>query len=340
MKIEGLHKFETRVIRDSVSHYADILTNTHVNGNYHTKLIKKNNSENRIIHCINRETYIYKLQQQLKNNFFDFIPLSTYAYGYIKGKSYYDYLKPHVKCKYYMKLDIKDFFHSIKIEKLREVLRYYINDTLVTEHEIILDFILRVVTLNGYLPQGAVTSPVISNIYFRQLDIRISRYCKKIGINYTRYVDDILLSSNNSFINKKIFINGIKKILKSRGFELNLNKTRKSKLEISLNGFVVGENLRLSRKKTALISELIYYYQHSSNHTLEELVLQFNDKYNIELNITKLHNFLAGYRSFLLGLLPFDSVGSLSENMTKSDKKNLHKINEIEKILDLTAEVI
>ncbi|MCP3743910.1 MULTISPECIES: reverse transcriptase family protein [Paenibacillus] len=337
MRIESLSKFEKKVLRDSVSHYVDLLTEEQLLTAYYTKIIKKKDKSDRVIHCIDNEHLIYKIQKQLKNNFLDFIPLSNYAYGYVKGKSYYDYLKPHVKHGYYMKLDIKDFFHSIKEKELREVLKYYVDDVSINESLTILDFITKVVTVNEFLPQGAVTSPVLSNIYFRFLDIRISRYCRKFGINYTRYVDDLLFSSDNLFIHKRVFINGITKILKSQGFQLNPKKVRKTKSEICLNGFVVGENIRLSRKKTAIISSFIYYYQCSPNKTLEELLTEVEKNLEIKIKIPNLHNFLAGYRSFLLGLLPFDSVGVLPEVITRTDKKILYKINEIEKILDLTA---
>lgn len=204
-----------------------------------------------------------------------------------------------------------------------------------------MDFIIKTVTFDGSLPQGAVTSPVLSNIYFRFIDIRISRYCQKFGIEYSRYVDDLLFSSHNLFLHKKVFINGINKILKTQGLHLNPEKIRKAKDEISLNGFVVGDNIRLSRKKTAFLSALIYCYQKSQKKTLDDLLSEIREHFNIgekkKINIIWLHNYLAGYRSFLLGLLPFDSAGVMSDDITKTNKKILFKINEIEKILDLTV---
>lgn len=340
MRIESLSKFEKKVLRGSVSQYVDLLTEELQFTAYYEKIIKKKDNSDRIIQCIDSEHLLYGIQKQLKNNFFDFIPLSNHAYGYVKGKSYFDYLTPHVKHVYYLKLDIKDFFHSIKDKKLREVLEYYIDDVSVNDELTLLDFIIKVATINNSLPQGAVTSPVLSNIYFRYLDIRISRYCRKFGITYSRYVDDLLFSSDSLFLHKKVFINGITKILKSQGFQLNLKKFRKAKDEISLNGFVVGKEVRLSRKKTAIISAIIHCYQNSPNKTLEELLSEIEKNFQIKVNIPKLHNFLAGYRSFLLGLLPFDSVGVISEDLTRTNKKILYKINEIEKILDLTAPII
>ncbi|WNS43889.1 reverse transcriptase family protein [Paenibacillus sp. MMS20-IR301] len=342
MRIESLNNFEKKVLRGSVTEHIDSLMLESIPEAYYTKTIKKKDNSDRILQCIDNEHVLFKIQKQLKNNYFDFIPLSNYAYGYVKGKSYYDYLKPHINHNFYLRLDIKNFFESIKEKKLREVLKYTIDDDIKINEDIsLLDFIMKIVTLNGSLPQGAVTSPVLSNVFFRHLDIRISRYCKKFGIEYSRYVDDMLFSSNELYIHKKVFLNGIIKILKSCGFYLNNKKVLKTKKEISLNGFVVGTDIRLSRKKTALLSSLIYCYQHSQKKNIDNLLCEIRNHFNLDsnkkINLLWLHNYLAGYRSFLLGLLPFDSVGVMPEDTTKVHQKLLFKINEIEKILDIIA---
>ncbi|MEH7610901.1 hypothetical protein, partial [Gottfriedia acidiceleris] len=68
---------------------------------------------------------------------------------------------------------------------------------------------------------------------------------------------------------------------------------------------------------------------------IKEIKHHFKLTESAEIDLFWLHNYLAGYRSFLLGLLPFDSVGVLPEHLSKNNKKLLYKINEIEKILDL-----
>ncbi|MGG4213857.1 reverse transcriptase family protein [Paenibacillus sp. FSL L8-0638] len=341
MRIESLDKFEKKVLRGSVADYIGSLTVDSVSGAYYTKTIKKKDDSERVLQCIDNKHVVFKIQKHLKNNFFDFIPLSNHAYGYVKGKSYYDYLKPHLNNSFYLRLDIKSFFESIKENKLREVLEYYIDDIKISDDLTLIDFILKVVTLSGSLPQGAVTSPVLSNILFRFLDIRISRYCRKFGVEYSRYVDDMLFSSNNLFVHKIIFTNGITKILNSYGLRLNNKKNIKTKKEISLNGFVVGTDIRLSRKKTAFLSSIIYCYQHSKEKNTHNFLYEIRKHFKMDpkekINMLWLHNYLAGYRSFLLGLLPFDSVGVMPEDTTKVHKKILFKINEIEKILDITA---
>ncbi|MCM3037517.1 reverse transcriptase family protein [Bacillus pumilus] len=339
MHIDNLNKFETKILRGSTTNFLDILEEEEISKAYYTRIISKKNGKKRILNCINNGHILYKLQGNLKRNFFDYIPLSSHAYGYVKGKSYYDYLEQHVGNEIFLKLDIRDFFDSIKENKLREVLGYYVDDIKVKEKLTLIDFIIKVVTVDGKLPQGAVTSPVLSNILFRHLDIRISRYCKKFGITYTRYVDDILFSSSSFYLHKKVFVNGIKKILRSYNLYLNTKKIIKTKNEISLNGFVIGEEIRLSRKKTAHISAIIYCYHRTNIKNTDNFIKEIKEHFNLnastELDLLVLHNYLAGYRSFLLGLLPFDSAGVLPEHLTKRNRKLLYKINEIEKILDL-----
>ena len=97
-------------------------------------------------------------------------------------------------------------------------------------------YICYITTLNNHAIQGAITSPAISNIIFRSLDIRIEKYCEKIGVHYTRYADDMLFSSESSYIHSYKFTNAIQAIISDKGFYLNRKKTLKCENEISLNG--------------------------------------------------------------------------------------------------------
>lgn len=282
-------------------------------------------------------TELFKYQKRLKENFFDKIPISEFCYGYKKGVSYKDYLNIHTGAKRFLRLDITDFFGSITEDILKEVLNPYVKKIDIDGNSL-LNLIINAVTLNGKLPQGAVTSPVLSNIVFRQLDIRLYRYCMKYEITYTRYVDDLLFSSNKSIIHQSFFETQIGKILQSCGFRLNKEKTIKSNLLISLNGFVIGPELRLSRKKRYIISAIVYCYNRYKPQTYSQLLNQLQT--NIGLNQIKkveyLHNYLSGYRSFLIGFLPKDSIRLLPEieNLSDFDKNNLRLIKDIEEILE------
>lgn len=231
--------------------------------------------------------------------------IPNYVYGFVSGQSYIDYLKPHVKRKYFLRLDIKNFFENITNDTLESVFSYYfrLNDN--TNNEELLLFI-DLVTLDGKLPQGAITSPTISNIVFRELDIRINKYCKKFNINYSRYADDLLFSSDNNFLHNDFFIKKIKYILSTRGFKINKHKIRYDQDSISLNGFVIEDNIRLSRSKLKGLSNILFIIdKHKSNFDMTKVLSDINtSELNREIkNEYSLLNYLAGYRAFLLQFL-------------------------------------
>lgn len=147
-----------------------------------------------------------------------------------------------------MRLDIKNFFENINNQLIEKVFDYYFRiDDDTTNNEALIDF-REMVTLEGKVPQGAITSPTLSNIVFRQLDLRIYKYCKKFNITYTRYADDLLFSSDSNYLHKDFFIKKLKYIISSMDFKLNERKIRYDKDYISLNGFVIEDSIRVSRK--------------------------------------------------------------------------------------------
>lgn len=149
----------------------------------------------------------------------DKLSISPYATAYIRGKSIYDNVQPHINNRYFICIDLKDFFPSIsygRVVKMFSRLGYSVRAA-----EILANFC----TYKGKLPQGAVTSPSISNIISSQLDRRIAGYTAKRNITYTRYADDITLSSNNrNSLNQALL--RIRKIIQSEHFLINEEKLR------------------------------------------------------------------------------------------------------------------
>ncbi len=141
--------------------------------------------------------------------------------------------------------------------------------------------------LDNKLPQGAITSPAISNISFVRTDQRILKYCQSFtsvyvsskkyteNIVYTRYADDLLFSSDIlDFSKERFFLGMIRKILKESGFVTNEKKTHFGYREISLSGYVLSQNIHLSRKKLYSINKVIHYFGKTDNYT--------NKKYRIK----------------------------------------------------------
>ncbi|AIF42417.1 reverse transcriptase family protein [Virgibacillus sp. SK37] len=294
--------FYNKILATSKSLVEEILKDK---SKYYTKrkIPKKNGF--RTINCLEKNSALSKIQQSIRINFLNTISIPNYVYGFVSGQSYSDYLKPHVRRKYYLRLDIKNFFENITNDTLESVFSYYfrLNDNKNNEELLLL---IDLITLDGKLPQGAITSPTISNIVFRQLDIRINKYCKKFNINYSRYADDLLFSTDNKFLHNDFFIKKIKYILSTRGFELNKHKIRYDQDSISLNGFVIEDNIRISRSKLkGLSSTLFIIDKHRSNFDITKLLSDINNSgLNREIkNKYSLLNYLAGYRAFLLQFL-------------------------------------
>lgn len=287
----------------------------------------------RAIKCIQREHELYQFQRNLLNNFLSKIPLPDNVCGFVKNRSYRHFLMPHIweadKNRYYLRLDIKDFFDSIDEVKIRESLTEYITINNEKVNEKIINTIIGLATLDGCLPQGGVTSPALSNLVFRRLDVRIRDYCRKLDVTYTRYADDLLFSSKNERIFDGFFTKMMVNILKSKNFILNRKKLKRGISEISLNGFVVGRNIRISRSKKKDITNFLYVYRKGGIPTsINDLISRlqstkfyfrehdFKTKYNII-------NYLAGYRSMLIDWLPEE----VSDPFYKDVKKLLEEIN-------------
>lgn len=281
------------------------------------RFTKKNGVRN--IYEIKNTNHIYYLQKRLNKELFSNIFFPECVYGFRKYKSYFDFLAPHIsnnKDRYYLRLDIADFFDSINIDDISEALGYYINDDITSdEKEFIIQLIIDITTLNDKAIQGAVTSPAISNLVFRSLDIRIEKYCKKLGIKYTRYADDLLFSSNTSYIHNFKFTNAIQAIIKDKYFKLNHSKTLKYKNEISLNGYVVGTDIRLSRKKCSDINKIIFNLNKSSFPGFPSRQAKYISR-----------NKLAGYRSYLI------QTSRYIHNDKKKNQIN-NKIKSIERLI-------
>lgn len=315
----------------------------------------------RDICAINAESKLYKIQRNLYKNFLAKIPLSIAAVGFVQGNSYNDFLSAHINKNYYMRLDIKDFFGSISEDHIRDNLSQFVQDT-----EII-DSIIDICMFENKVPQGAVTSPAISNIIFRKIDQRIIKYCQSItkvciskknypeDITYTRYADDMLFSSNEfdfKLKNNNYFYKMIKNILIDNGFNLNYSKMYISSDYISLSGYVVNKDVHISRKRMKNINTILYYFDKRNKYDYNKFSIDMNKimdaKLINNLNELKLEtwngdeikfkskpqfvNYLCGYRSFLISFL--------KQNIEKTKGINIiiRKIKKIENLIDKLSE--
>lgn len=144
-------------------------------------------------------------------------PLHESSKGFVKATSIVDNARPHLNQKHLLKMDIKDFFPSIKINRVISVFR------ILGYTKKISYYLASICCLDGALPQGAATSPCLSNIIAKRLDYRLSGLAKKFNLIYTRYADDFTFSGNKISLGIIEYINSI---VSDEGFKINETKTR------------------------------------------------------------------------------------------------------------------
>ena len=162
------------------------------------------------------------IQNQILKTLQNYLPHNA-AHAFVPKRSVYTALKQHQKADntYFIQLDIKDFFGNISQEIFRKILKERMYLRLSDDY---IEQILEYCFFEGSLPQGACTSPHISNIYMLPFDDKITYQLHKLKATYTRYADDIVISVKNKNAALEI-ITQIKNNLPP-GLELNDEKTK------------------------------------------------------------------------------------------------------------------
>tara|TARA_R110001583_G_scaffold185897_1_gene346251 strand:+ start:15032 stop:16129 length:1098 start_codon:yes stop_codon:yes gene_type:complete len=311
----------------------------------------------RFVYAIKHDSIYKAYHEALNNKFLNLIPLNNAAKAFRKGGSYFEFLEPHRHNYNFLRLDLKNFFHSISDDLLKSVFSHYIEDATIevagTKQKLLGSFV-NLVSLKlpdnclnkrfsgkSIVPMGFKTSPVISNVIFRKLDIIIQQHCVDSGIEYTRYADDMLFSSevNDKYLSSHSFIDTMSKIFSIDGFKLNPKKTILKKHLLSINGHVIEGarkdltygDVRLSNSKLKLLEKLLYEIQNDSPH---EAILKkvfgievteirfpvpkteqaFLDKYCRDQLINK----ISGYRSYLISFIKFLESNDIPSSASKT----------------------
>lgn len=192
------------------------------------------------------------IQKWILNEILYKIKVHPNAKAYIKGISLKDNVKFHRNQDTVVKLDIKRFFNNIgekKVYKVFKDLGYTVEVSWL---------LTKLCTLSGSLPQGAVTSPYLSNIVMKRFDTIIQRYCRRMGIRYTRYADDLTFSGN---FHKGFLISRVERQLKILKLELNKKKVRilKRNQRQIVTGIVVNEKIQVAKSYRKDIRKEVYF---------------------------------------------------------------------------------
>lgn len=140
------------------------------------------------------------LQRWVMSNFLAQFPVDPAAMAYRLGRSIADNARPHVRSRFLLKLDFKDFFPSILDTDFKRFLAKNAPSVTDTDAELLARILFwrPKGTRKLCLAIGAPSSPLLSNILLVDFDRVVSRFCSKLGIIYTRYADDLSFSAQTS----------------------------------------------------------------------------------------------------------------------------------------------
>lgn len=235
---------------------------------------KKNGGTRQILAPNPALRYIQRKTSQILQSCYEEIesrrPRSV-SFGFRKGFGIYKNADCHKNRRWVFNFDVADFFGSINFGRVRGFLISNKEFELSPE---VATLIAQIVIHENSLPQGAPTSPVISNLIASALDFRLLSLCAENRCQYTRYVDDITVSTNLANFPEKIGIfddglgnwsvgKGVEKIIQRSGFSLNENKTRMSykTSQQTVTGLVVnkkvGSQKAYFKEKRAVVHRLL-----------------------------------------------------------------------------------
>ena len=215
-----------------------------------TKLPKKNGGFRNL--SIPDEV-LKSIQKRIAEVLLIHMPMSRYAKAYRFGSSTLRNAKHHVGKQVVLKLDILHFFDSIRYSTVKDK---------VFPEEIFAEPLRILLTMLCYhkdsLPQGAPSSPAITNIILYEYDEQMGQWCREHGISYTRHCDDMTFSGD---FNPAEVIQFVKLELKKMGFLLNEQKTRiqHSSQQQTVTGIVVNEKLSIPVDYRRQLRQEMYY---------------------------------------------------------------------------------
>ncbi len=214
-----------------------------------------------------------RAQEWILANILELIPLHDAAHGFRRGRSIVTNARPHVGQDVVINMDLEDFFPTVTFPRIRGVFRKMgysgqlstVLALICSEpetEEVHLDGrTFFVAKTDRRLPQGAPTSPALTNIICRGLDARLTGLAQRFGFTYTRYADDMTFSGSGPALqNIGRVLRQANYIIEQEDFKVHPKKTRvfrkSSRQEVT--GLVVNERLGVNRELLRRFRALLF----------------------------------------------------------------------------------
>jgi RNA-directed DNA polymerase len=255
---------------------------------YTTFTIPKKSGESRIIHT--PVTPLKIIQKKLNQVLRCVYQPKASTHGFAVGRSIITNASQHLRQRYILNLDIKDFFPSINFGRVRGLymaLPYRCTEEVAT-------VLAQICCYENQLPQGAPTSPIVSNMICASLDSQLQKLAKKYQCIYTRYADDITFSTSkpkfppqlsyfSDKLEKLVIGDELEQIIEKNGFSINESKTRlKTRYKRQeVTGITVNEKLNVKRKAIRQVRAMLHAWEkYGLEKAQAEFLLRFDKKQN------------------------------------------------------------
>ena len=225
----------------------------HLEKHYHNVLIPKRDGSKRKLSV--PDLILKRVQKSIADNILVQYPVSNYAKAYKIGGSVQHNAQPHVGKRKILKLDIEGFFDHILYSQVKNIV--FCEEKFAEPIRVLLTMLCY---YKESLPQGAPTSPAITNIIMYDFDETVGAFCNDRGISYTRYCDDMTFSGD---FDEREVIAFVKGELCKLGLFLKNRKTTvvpASKRQ-TVTGIVVNEKLNITKEYKKSIRQEMYYIQ-------------------------------------------------------------------------------
>ena len=312
-------KLKKRVPRISVktlNYYKNIKLSSDVR--YKTFSIPKKSGKPRMISA--PASGLKMIQECLNIIFQAFYTPNEYACGFVPNRNVSDGAKKHTNQQYVYNIDLKDFFDTITFPRVKAVLALPPFD-LKDAREPIAYIIaclccnpkeVTVIDANGQetkevrncLPQGAPTSPILTNMVCRTLDRRLAGLAKRYNARYSRYADDITFSCiYNIFKKDSDFIKELYRVVEEdQHLHINAAKTRlqTASQRQEVTGLIVNQKVNVTKEYVKQVRQWLYYWEH---YGLARAQKYFLSKYKASKPIKKgqpsIENVIAGKLDYM-----------------------------------------
>lgn len=273
----------------------------HIHKHYHSVKIPKGNGEIRQLYV--PDNFLKAIQRSINDRLLSLEAISPYATAYRPGGNTKVNATPHVCKPVLLKLDIRHFFDHLTYPIVKN--KVFPAERYSEQNRILLSLLC---VYNDALPQGAPTSPMISNIIMKDFDNAIGLWCSSSGISYTRYCDDMTFSGN---FDPLAVIPRVKTELKKLGLFLNDKKTVvvRAGQKHSVTGIVVNERLSAPAEYKKQIRQELYYCMKfgieshlkatANELSAETYILQLLGRINYVLSIEPQNRQMINYKTWL-----------------------------------------